>query len=144
MASVTFNLRIDRLENAVIGELMGAGGIVHDDLLRRAKAVKFEVENNIFLRAEQNSPNGLAHSIVGETFREDGDEWGAIIYSTEDHALWFEEGTGIHGPRGQYIFPRGKFMVFRPRGSAAKVYAQKSEGQKPHHAFRDAIDAATR
>lgn len=144
MATVTFNLRIDRIENAVIGELMGAGGIMHDDMLRRAKAVKYEVENNIFFAAEVNSPDGLATSIVGETFREDEDEWSAIIFSEKDHALWFEEGTGIHGPRNRPIFPRGKFMIFKPRGVGHVVYAKQVEGQIAHHPFRDAIDAATR
>jgi hypothetical protein len=143
MVSVTYNLRIDRVENAVVGELMGAGGIVHDDILRRAKNVKFQVENNIYLRAKKNSANGLARSIEGETFREDGDEWSAIIYTNKEHALWFEEGTGLHGPLNHYIFPRfHKAMIFVPYGKTSRVYGAKSEGQEAHHAFRDAIDAA--
>lgn len=145
MASVEYSFRVDRLENAVFAELMAVGGIVHDDILARAKRVKYDVENNIFFAAKVNSTQGLATTILGETFREDGDEWGAIIYSTAEHALWFEEGTGIHGPNNRPIFPRSqKFMVFVPRGKKTRVYAQQVQGQEAHHPFRDAIDAAKR
>lgn len=148
MASVTYSLNIDRLDRIVMAELMSEGGIVHDDLLARAIATKQAVVDNIRSRAIKNSEGGLADSIEGRTLRNDDDEWDAFISADEAHAeqaLWFEEGTGIHGPLNHMIFPSFyPNMIFKPYGLTKRVFAAKVQGQKAHHAFRDAIDAATR
>lgn len=141
MAEFLVNIRIDDLENAVIAEMSGP---IRDDLLRRAKNVKQRVQDLIRERAEISTPGGLADSIEGELFPfEAGDEeWSAVVFSTAEHAIWFEQGTGELGPRGVAIVPRGSGpMIFTPRGMSRTVAAFKVVGQPPHEVFKDGIDA---
>lgn len=141
MAEVTLFLRIDDLEKQILVEM---DGVAREHLIEQGTKVKKEIVRLIHERAEVNTPGGLADSISGEVFPQDlGDHtWQGVVSSDSDHALFFEEGTGLFGPRKSFIFPRaGKFMIFRHRKLGRVVYAQKVSGQPGKHPFRDGLEA---
>ncbi len=139
MAEITFNLDIDRVENDV---RLYISTVARDTALDLGKELKTKVQNNIITRAKESTlPGGLADSVYGDLFDE-GDAWGVHVASDLEHALWFEEGTGLFGPRGTYITPRTRpYMQFTPRGQTRKVRAIRVKGQPAQHPFRDALDS---
>lgn len=139
MAEVFARIDTDRMEKAVYVYMQG---VTEEQTVAAGKAVKAEIVSLIRERADVNSEGGLADSIYGQPFFDGPNEVDVIVASDLEHALWFEEGTGLHGPRSQYIFPRaGRFMAFRPRGSAATVFAAKVQGYEGRHPFRDGLKA---
>ena len=136
MAVVRYNYRVDRFEAAVLVELEG---LVEDEVKGYGIRIKESIQGLIRERAAESSEGGLADSVRGTIVQEDDDTWNAIVFSDEEHALWFEEGTGVHGPRQQPILPRGKYMMFTPRGLSSRVIAYKVQGQPAQHPFRDGL-----
>jgi hypothetical protein len=140
VAEVTATLDIDRVENDVRIYL---SDVSRDYVLGKGKELKAEVQRLIRERADVSTPGGLADSIVGDLFDEGGDAWGVHVSADAEHedvALWFEEGTGLFGPRATYIVPRTHaFMWFRPRGAARNVRAIRVQGQEGKHPFRDGL-----
>lgn len=56
------------------------------------------------------------------------------------YAVWVHEGTGLYGPRHAYIRPkRGKYLVFRPKGSSRVVFARRVAGMKPRPFLTEAL-----
>jgi hypothetical protein len=149
LAVVTYVFRADDLEQELLVEMAGR---IHDEVLIESLNVQERIEALIRSRADVNSPGGLASSVRRRIIPADDpeDDVLAVIFSDKEHALWFEEGTGIFGPRRSFIFPRfHKLMVFKPRGQvygrkASKmrgfVFASKVEGQKGKHPFRDGLN----
>lgn len=147
MAVVTYVFRADELEQELLVEMAGR---VHDEVLVTSLQVMRRVQNLVRQRADVNTPGGLAASIKRTIIPADDpeDDILAIVYSKKEHALWFEEGTGIFGPRKSFIFPKyHKMMIFRPRaGTRAPsslvkfAWAAKVEGQKGKHPFRDGLN----
>ena len=142
MAEVTFSLDIDRVENDVRIYL---SEVSREHILEKGIELTNDVRRLIRERAEVNTPGGLADNIEGELFDEDGEAWGVHVKALpgfEEQLLWFEEGTGLFGPRGTYIVPRTHaFMWFLPRGAARHVRAIRVEGQEGKHPLRDALEA---
>jgi hypothetical protein len=141
VAVVRYNFRIDELERAVLVELTG---VVDEEVLERGKQVKEQVQHYARERSAVNTEGGLADSIRGEFYAMESpdDEALAIVLSDAPHALAVEEGTGLHGPRSAYIFPRGpRPMFFVPRGMSKPVVAFKVQGQPGKHMFRDGLQA---
>jgi len=142
VAEVTASLDIDRVENDVRIYL---SDVSRDYVLEKGKELKSAVVRLIHERADINTPGGLADSIIGDLFDEGGDAWGVHVSPDAEHeaqGLWFEEGTGLFGPRGTYIVPRTHaFMWFQPRGAARSVRAIRVQGQEGKHPFRDALQS---
>jgi len=64
----------------------------------------------------------------------------AFVGTNVDYAIYVHEGTGIYGPRGAPITPkRGKFLVFRVRGSGVTVFARQVRGVRPRPFLKDAL-----
>jgi HK97 gp10 family phage protein len=56
------------------------------------------------------------------------------------YAIYVHEGTGIYGPRGVPITPKkGKFLVFKPKGSKKNIYVKSVKGMKATPFLRDAL-----
>jgi hypothetical protein len=137
VAVITYNIRkaVDDIESAMLVEL---SSVTQDYLLIKSLAVKNAIKDLIDERAIE--PTGQLKGSVQRDIDEDEDGWSAIVYSDEPHAIWFEEGTGIHGPRRAYIFPRSaQFMWFKPYGMNSKVRAMRVQGQEARHVFRDGL-----
>lgn len=139
MAQVTFNLNVDRFEREVLIEIFE--GPAFEYTIALGKRVKARTQELIRERAEENTEGGLADSIFGTVPERDAElGWTTSISSNLEHAIWFEEGTGLFGPRNAFIRPRlAKAMVFRHRQLGRVVYAQKVKGQEGKHPFRDAM-----
>jgi hypothetical protein len=138
MATVTWHLDVNRFTNDI---QIFMAGVAEEDVERRARAVHAEVVRLIRQRADENTQGGLADSVRGEVNIDGPNDVTALIYSDAEHALWFEEGTGLYGPRGSMIFPKGnKAMSFIPRGLSTRVYAFKVRGQPGKHPFHDGLN----
>lgn len=138
MAYVTYSLDIDRDIERDVRIYME--GVTREQVEGYATAVKAEVKS--IIRERALAPTGeLAGSIMSTVYDDDFDDAiSAVVYSDLPQALWFEEGTGLHGPRSQWIMPRShKFLWFVPRGKNTAVRASKVEGQKARHPFRDGL-----
>ena len=63
----------------------------------------------------------------------------ARIGTKVKYALYVHEGTGIHGPKGQPIYPRnGKVLVFTTK-KGKQVFARSVKGMKGTPYLRDAL-----
>lgn len=141
MAEVTYSLDINRTEATLAIFIQGA---TEREVERRGRNVAEDVRSNIRDRAI-NGGERLADSVGGQVFIDGPRDVSAVIASDLEEALWFEEGTGLHGPRGQYIFPRThQFMVFVPTGQSVSVRARRVQGQEARHPFRDGLESGFR
>lgn len=141
MAKVTYVFRVDDLENALLIELEGT---TEAEVIRQGVNVKERIQALIRQRAI-NGGEKLASSVYGQVadFYDDDQTFTAVIASDLPEALWFEEGTGLFGPRKSFIFPRhAKYMVFKPYGKSRSIFAVQTRGQKGKHPFRDGLNQA--
>lgn len=145
MVEVVAHYNLDEIDKAVSVFLEG---VSERDIRRRAENVRDEVRRLIKSRAIQtgHGPLSLHDSVRIDVFQYDDNSWNAIIFSDLPHSLWFEQGTGIHGPFRVYIFPKGanKLMYFKPYGSNEFVRAHRVQGQMPHRVFQDGLEAFRR
>lgn len=64
----------------------------------------------------------------------------ATVSTTTGYGLFVEAGTGIYGPTGRPITPRrGRFLVFKPRGSNHVIKVTSVRGQPGQHFMRNAL-----
>jgi hypothetical protein len=131
-------LNLDRMDREIGVYVEGVG---QDYMLEQAVRVKNAIVDLIRQRADVNTEGGLADSVYGEPTFVGDERLEASIASDSDHALIFEEGSGIHGPQGAYIFPAFQTnMIFTPRGMTRRVFAQRVQGQPGKHPFRDGLN----
>jgi len=71
-----------------------------------------------------------------------GSQLAAQVGTNVVYARAVHDGTGIYGPRGAPITPRGSVMVFTPRGAGRVVFAKSVRGQRPVPFLKDALPAA--
>lgn len=145
MVDITVSFNINEIDREIQAFLEG---VSEQDIRRRANNVQNEIKDLINSRSmtRGHGPVSLVDSIQIDVFQYDDNSWNASIFSELDHAIWFEEGTGIHGPFGVYIFPKGnkRLMYFKPTFGTEFVRAHRVQGQEPHNVFRDGIEAARR
>lgn len=99
-----------------------------------------EIKNLVRERSDETTGE-LENSITGDVWDEGDGVWSGFISSSAEHAIWVEEGTGIHGPHKVPITPTyARWMVFKPRGMSKTVVAYKVEGQPGKHMFRDGLN----
>jgi hypothetical protein len=121
-----------------------------DDTQRRAAAVRDQAKIN--LRVRSHRPSGSASTGLASTIHyvthQTAAGWTAQVGSDDIRAAWVEQGTGVFGPRKQYIHPRRRtFMVFqsytpsRRHPGSVIVFATRSKGQPGKHFLKDAARA---
>lgn len=141
MADVEFHFDLDRFEREIKLEIFGHDlEAAAEDMGRRLAA---RVRTLIELRAQHTTPGGLSDSVHGQVFStDDGETWDILVLSEEDHAIWFEEGTGLFGPRHAFIVPHGTHpMIFQSTHFIGqKIVAFKVAGQEGKHPFKDALN----
>lgn len=65
-------------------------------------------------------------------------------YSTVEHSLYVQRGTGIYGPTGQPIRPRrSPFLVFPSRTGGGLVFAREVRGQRAQPFMLEALRSAS-
>lgn len=107
--------------------------------------------------AKDNAPHrsGNLYRSIGSKSDFTADDGASVTVSVGRgayYANWVEEGTGLFGPLGHFIYPtKGKVMVFpseRGFGPAGdifergKVFARRTKGQKGQHFMHRALDEA--
>lgn len=88
---------------------------------------------NVAKRARQLVPrrsNELAQSIRTRVLRH-GNSYMGEVEATAPHALFVHDGTGLWGPRHDYIRPRRAKMLHWVDYGGAHVYASKVRGVPP-------------
>lgn len=126
-----------------------SGGVARD-VYRRTKKVEAEAK-----RLAPVDTGRLRSSITSEVRI-----YGRVIYGRVGtrvrYARYVHNGTGIYGPRHAWIVPKkGKFLVFKPKGSVRrrnargqfqsdKIFARRVRGTKPTYFLSRALLAASR
>lgn len=127
-------VRIDVNNKALARLLRSPVGPVARNMFTRGRRVRDAARRNV------NSRTGtLARSIeVSASPRGEGS--GARVGTTLYYARYVHDGTGIYGPSGRPIRPRGKALVFQ--GGTGKVFTAHSSGQRGTHFLERALRAA--
>ena len=144
MAQYTFEHRLD--DAALRALLTGPQGGVVKDLVKRGLKVETRAKQN--LNGGQSGPKRvdtgrLRASIITQVINEGGRQY-VTVGTNVFYAIFVHRGTGLYGPRHQYIVPRRhKYMRFRTRTSRGRyVYARRTQGMRPNHFLHDALVAA--
>ena len=60
--------------------------------------------------------------------------------SRQKYALYPEVGTGLYGPKRQWIYPkRARVLTWVDRRTGTRIYARRVRGQRPQRYFRKAM-----
>lgn len=126
---------INRVEIRSI--LNGQRGAVARDVYKRGKRVEAVAK-----RGCPVDKGRLRASLITRLIVSNGVP-AAEIGSDVDYALDVHEGTGIYGRFHRPIRPRrGKYLVFRPRGSRVTIFARQVRGVRGRPFLRNALPAA--
>ena len=101
----------------------------------KALGLKYAAEEMVRV-LQMNSP--VDHGLLKSWFPASLDENEAHIQTPADYAGWVNDGTGIYGPRGDYIYPHGKALHWN--GPNGEVFAKYSRGQPGQHFVEKSID----
>lgn len=146
----TVRLRSAKFTEAGLRRALNApnGGLVRD-IYRRTKLVENEAK-----RLAPVDTGRLRSSIVGEVRHRGGLVYGRVGTRVR-YARYVHNGTGIYGPKHAWITPKkGKFLVFKPKGSVRrrnargqfqsdKIFARRVRGVRPTPFLSRALLAAS-
>ena len=127
--------------------LTGTNGAVYRDMLRRGLLVETKAKTNLQSDPSRVDTGRLRGSIRARMITLDGVPT-ARVGTNVEYALFVHDGTGIYGPRGQYIVPVNKSVLrWKTKGmgkSSANgyTYAKKSSGMRPNPFLKNALSAA--
>lgn len=134
MARVRVSHRV--IESRVRRLLQAKNGGLAKDMMRRGRRVERRAKkivqvNTGQLRASINTQpttyRGYPAADIGTNLR---------------HAMWAHDGTGIYGPRGQYITPRrAKVLRWYAKGGKP-IFARRVRGMRGSHFLERALPAA--
>lgn len=112
--------------------------------------------NKVQNAARRNAPvdTGRLRASITTEFGKEGGRAYARIGSNVSYALFQEEGTGVHGPMGRPITPKGSSVLrwpvknnsgsgrrrFRNGKTDRYAYAKSVRGAPAVHYLRDALD----
>lgn len=141
MAQVTYTQRLDLA--ALRRILTGPQGGVAQDLMRRGFLVESQAKRNLTRDPQRVDSGRLRASIGPPQFVGRNGEFAVIVGTNVSYARYVHDGTGIYGPKGTPIRPRGgRYLRFKPKGSARYVYAREVKGMRPNPFLADALVAA--
>jgi bacteriophage HK97-gp10 putative tail-component len=126
--------------------LQSPNGAVAKDMLRRAIRVQGAAKKNLNDTPRRIDTGRLRASITYELSLA-GRRWRARIGTNVEYARYVHDGTGLYGPRHQYIVPRNRKVlrwVSRGAGKSGKggyTYAMRSSGFPGNPFLRNALKA---
>lgn len=145
MGVFRYDQRLDL--GALQAQLRSANGGVIRDMLRRGLLVETQAKRNL------DGANGKPRRIDTGRLRASGTtqvvtfggELRVTVTFNAKYARAVHDGTGLYGPRHQYITPKRKrFMKFKTRTSAGRyVYARRVAGMRGNPFLADALSAAS-
>jgi hypothetical protein len=101
-----------------------------------------QIVRDIRLFAPRGETGRTAATLAASAIKIRGYTIHFTVGSHSGHSLYPDQGTGIYAGRG-YIRPkRARALVFRPKGSAAFVFAQRVKGQPPQHFMQKGLTVA--
>lgn len=117
---------------------------IADDIIREL-GIEVEVGVNAIANAyKQNVPTdtgNLADSIHSGAEVTANEVRGAVWTESDGYAAPVELGSGLWGPKKDYIYPKTKkFLHWRDSKTGAKIFARRVKGHPPQPAFQPAID----
>jgi hypothetical protein len=117
---------------------------VAKDMLRRGLRVQAQARRN--LSGGGGYPRRIRSSLLRNTIYARpivrNRAPGCAVGSSVRYAMLVHNGTGLYGPRHDYIYPkRGRFLVFTPKGGGV-VFARRVAGMKPNPFLKNALPAA--
>lgn len=128
-------------QRAITALLSSPSGPVAKDLFRRGKKVEAAAKRNLQREPRRVNTGRLRSSINTQLFSLGGKvavRVGTNVY----YALYVHEGTGLHGPKGAYIYPKtAKFLSWKTR-KGIRIYTVRSQGMRPNPFLKDAVKAA--
>lgn len=139
MAELTWEFNFDAFERNISMQIFDG---TEEQVTVLGKRIAARTKQLIEQRAQRTTPGGLADSVRGSVDSDNaGLTWDVIVTSDMEHAIWFEKGTGVFGPRNAFITaPSGGAMVWYDRHFISrKIVAFKVEGQPGKHPFEDAF-----
>ena len=142
MAYVTVSQRLDL--GAVSRLLRSPQSGVARDMLRRGLLVETQAKRNLGgIGGPKRIDTGRLRASISTNLIIRGGDPAAVVGTNVFYAKYVHNGTGIYGPRGQYIRPRSaKFLRFKPQGGRRFVYARKVKGSPGNPFLRNALVAA--
>lgn len=94
-------------------------------------------------RANAPADTGQLRASIKEDIQVTGLTIIARVYADAPHAIYQERGTGVYAGRGPITPKRGKYLVFKPKGSKQMVFARKVRGTPATHFLLKAIKATS-
>ncbi len=138
MASVniTHKFSAGRLERVLRGQGL------RQNMSIRGAAVANQAKRNLSRPPQRVDTGRLRGSIKWRVITIAGGYPGVRVWTDVHYARYVHDGTGLYGPKGQWIYPkRARFLRFQPKGSAGYVYARRVRGMRPNNFLADALSA---
>lgn len=142
-----------RLDRTAIQRLLTSpeGGVAKD-MFRRGLRVETKAKQLLGSDPKRVDTGRLRASINTQAYTVNGKPVVAVGTDVE-YATYVHEGTGLYGPRAQYIVPVNKQVLrwkTRGRGQAARrkagtggyTFAMRSAGMRPNPFLKNALSAA--
>lgn len=116
--------------------LRGPASPVAKNMLLRGRRVRDAARRNV------NSRTGTLARSIEVSIASRGDGNGAQVGTTLFYARYVHDGTGIYGPSGQIIKPRGTSKVLVFDGRRGETFTPYSRGQRGTQFLLRALHAA--
>lgn len=135
-----------KFDEAALKKLLTSSqGGVAKDLLRRGLKVESTAKRNLTRTPTRVNTGRLRSSIITVLYTTNG-KLSVRVGTNVFYARWVHDGTGVHGPYSQYIYPRSKKVLrWRSKQYGDKngyVWARRTVGMKPNHFLKDALPSA--
>lgn len=124
----TVNIRRGNIMGELRIELSVPGGPIHRDLIRRGKKVESRAKQIASSRVRTGAMRSSIHSRPAPSA---ASPLTVIIECTVPYAIFQHDGTGLYGPRGDYIRPRRSKLLRWQSRTGQVIYAKRVRGVKP-------------
>jgi hypothetical protein len=137
------NIKVGRVSQATVNRYLARpGGGLERNMLKRGVRVQAKARQNLSESPRRIDTGALRASVYLKRISYRGLP-GYRIGSRMKYAWYVHEGTGLYGPKHDWIYPKhASLLRFQPKGESNFVYARRVRGMPPNPFLRNALSAA--